>query len=273
MEMNAIKREMQQLNQAAIEQLTTLVRNYGGRINIDEYEHSYVTWKCSDNGAVDVDVEALAYCCDMYGHGPHLCIVVTPLHAKKEWLLPIEQFEMGTAMRLYELAYNQATGDKMWEQVTRIIEVANEHLEQEDIKAQIHIEKYQQGDNYWVYVVYDGTDVDVKNDDVLLDDAPGIIEKVWKDLVCCYAKPSEDERDYKDVRLRRLSGDTHKGEANLIYSFADCLLFFVYGDGSIDVVDGDIDRFIGESGWFAVNTEDYAEAMRQVYKHENGFED
>lgn len=160
--------------------------------------------------------------------------------------------------------------DKMWEEVTQYVTLANEHLEQEDVKAQIHVEAYQIGPNYQVYVLYDGEDVDVKDDDVKLEDAVKVVEKVWTSLVQTYC---DDADDYSEtVRLRRVDGDTHRGESNLIYSFADCPLFFVHCNGNIEDVDGDIDRFIDEKGYFAVNADDYHEAMRQVYLHENGIE-
>ena len=160
--------------------------------------------------------------------------------------------------------------EKLWEEVTQYVTLANEHLEQEGVKAQIHIEAYQVGPNYQVYVLYDGEDVDVKDDDVKLEDAVAAVERVWADLVQAYC---DDADDYSEtVRLRRVDGDTHRGESNLIYSFADCPLFFVHTNGNIEDVDGDIDRFIDEHGYFAVNADDYHEAMRQVYLHENGIE-
>ena len=159
--------------------------------------------------------------------------------------------------------------EKLWEEVTKFVELANEHLDGLDIKAQIHIEAYETGPNYQVYVLYDGNDVDVKDDDVKLENAVQVINKVWEDLVACYAKPSKCKDDYVTVKLREVSGDTHQGEANLIYCFADCALFFIHTSGYIEDVGGDIDRFINEAGCFAVNTEDYYEAMRQVYMHEN----
>ena len=160
--------------------------------------------------------------------------------------------------------------EKLWEEVTQYVTLANEHLDQEDVKAQIHIESYQVGPNYQVYVLYDGNDVDVKDDDVKLEDAGKVVEKGWASLVQTYC---DDADDYSEtVRLRRVDGDTHRGESNLIYSFADCPLFFVHCNGNIEDVDGDIDRFIDANGYFAVNADDYHEAMRQVYLHENGIE-
>ena len=160
--------------------------------------------------------------------------------------------------------------DMMEEAVAQYVTLANEHLDQEGVNAQIHIEAYQIDPNYQVYVLYDGTDVDVKDDDVRLEGAVAVVEKVWADLVQTYC---DDADDYcETVRLRRVEGDTHRGESNLIYSFADCPLFFVHTNGNIEDVDDDIDRFIGEKGFFAVNADDYHEAMRQVYLHENGFE-
>lgn len=160
--------------------------------------------------------------------------------------------------------------EKLWEEVTQYVTLANEHLEQEDVKAQIHVDVYQSGHYYQVYVLYDGEDVDVKDDDVRLEDAVKVVEKVWASLVQTYC---DDADDYSEmVRLRRVDGDTHRGESNLIYSFADCPLFFVHTNGNIEDVDGDIDRFIDAKGYFAVNADDYHEAMRQVYLHENGIE-
>lgn len=160
--------------------------------------------------------------------------------------------------------------DKMWQEVTQYVTLANEHLEQEDVKAQIHVDVYQSGQYYQVYVLYDDEDVDVKDDDVKLEDVLASVEKVWFNLVQTYC---DDADDYSEtVRLRRVDGDTHRGESNLIYSFADCPLFFVHTNGNIEDVDGDIDRFIDAKGYFAVNADDYHEAMRQVYLHENGIE-
>lgn len=160
--------------------------------------------------------------------------------------------------------------DKMWEEVTQYVTLANEHLDQEGVKAQIHVEVYQSGQYYQVYVLYDDEDIDVKDDDVKLEDVVKVVEKVWASLVQTYC---DDARDYSEtVRLRRVDGDTHRGESNLIYSFADCQLFFVHINGNIEDVDGDIDRFIDANGYFAVNADDYHEAMRQVYLHENGIE-
>ena len=160
--------------------------------------------------------------------------------------------------------------EKLWEEVTQYVTLANEHLDGLGIKAAIHIEKYEIGGNYQVYVLWHGNDVDVKDDDVELKNAVRVIEKVWYGLVdtCC----GVDEDYYETVRLRRVDGDTHLGESNLIYSFADCPLFFVHTNGNIEGVDGDIDRFIDAKGYFAVNADDYHEAMRQVYLHENGIE-
>lgn len=148
------------------------------------------------------------------------------------------------------------------------MELANEHLEHESVKAQICVERHQQGGRYKVYVIYDGNDVDIKNDDVELKYVVEDVEYVWRNLVECYV---DDADDYSEtVKLRRVSGDTHHGEANLIYSFANCSLFFIYADGSIVDVGRDIDSFVGEEGYFAVNAADYHEAMREVYRHENG---
>ena len=160
--------------------------------------------------------------------------------------------------------------DKMWEEVTQYVTLANEHLEQEGVKAQIHVDVYQSGQYYQVYVLYDDEDIDVKDDDVRLENVLASVEKVWASLVQTYC---DDADDYSEtVRLRRVDGDTHRGESNLIYSFADCPLFFVHCNGNIEDVDGDIDRFIDAKGYFAVNADDYHEAMRQVYLHENGIE-
>lgn len=161
--------------------------------------------------------------------------------------------------------------DELWEEVKQYVTLANEHLEQEGVNTMIHIEKYELGGGYMVYKLYDGNDVDVVDDDVKLEDAVKVIEKTWKSLIDTYC---DDTDDYCEmVKLRRVSGDTHQGDANLIYSFADCPMFFIHTDGSIEDVGGDIDRFIGEDGYFAVNASDYHEAMRQVYLHENGYED
>ena len=161
--------------------------------------------------------------------------------------------------------------DEMWEEVTRYVTMANEHLEQEGVNTMIHIEKYKQSDAYMVYThCEDGGDVDVKSYDVKLEDAVKVIEKTWTSLIDAYC---DDAKDYSEtVRLRRVAGDTHQGEANLIYSFADCPLFFIHNSGYIEDVGGDIDRFVGENGYFAVNSCDYHEAIRQVYLHENGYE-
>lgn len=160
--------------------------------------------------------------------------------------------------------------EKLWEEVTQYVTLANEHLEQEGVKAQIHVDVYQSGQYYQVYVLYDDEDIDVKDDDVRLEKVLASVEKVWASLVQTYC---DDADDYSEtVRLRRVDGDIHHGESNLIYSFADCPLFFVHTNGNIEDVDGDIDRFIDANGYFAVNADDYHEAMRQVYLHENGIE-
>ena len=185
--------------------------------------------------------------------------------------LDIESLSEDNQGRMMKAFGIDAKRDKLWEEVTQYVTLANEHLEQEGVKAQICVERHQQGCNYKVYVIYDGNDVDVKFNDVKLENVESKVEIVWFDLVDCYL---DDADDYcETVKLRRVSGDTHQGEANLIYSFADCPLFFVRDCGYIEDVGGDIDRFVGESGYFAVNASDYHEAMRQVYLHENGYED
>ena len=183
--------------------------------------------------------------------------------------LDIESLSEENQRRMMDAFGIDTRREKLWEDVTRYVTMANEHLEQEGVKAQIHVDVYQSGQYYQVYVLYDGNDVDVKEDDVALKDVESAVERVWDDLVQTYC---DDADDYcETVKLRRVSGDTHQGESNLIYSFADCALFFIHKDGSIEDVDGDIDRFIHETGYFAVNACDYHEAMRQVYKHENGY--
>lgn len=184
--------------------------------------------------------------------------------------LDIESLSEDNQRRMMDAFGIDTKRDRLWEQVTQYVTLANEHLDQENVKAQIHVEKYELGSNYQVYVLYDGNDVDVKEDDVALEDVESAVERVWDDLVQTYC---DDASNYQEtVRLRRVSGDTHQGESNLIYSFADCPLFFIHNNKTIEDVGGDIDRFIGESGYFAVNASDYHEAMRQVYLHENGYE-
>jgi hypothetical protein len=184
--------------------------------------------------------------------------------------IDIDSLSDDNQQRMMEAFGIDTKRDKMWQEVTQYVSLANEHLEQEGVKAQIHIEAYQVGPNYQVYVLYDGEDVDVKDDDVKSEDAVKVVEKVWASLVQTYC---DDADDYSEtVRLHRVDGDTHRGESNLIYSFADCPLFFVHTNGNIEGVDGDIDRFIDAKGYFAVNADDYHEAMRQVYLHENGIE-
>lgn len=185
--------------------------------------------------------------------------------------IDIDSLSEDNQQRMLEAFGIDTKREKMWEQVTRYVTLANEHLDGEDIKAQIHIERLGGKSNYEVYVLYDGNDVDVKEGDVRLENAIEVIDKVWNSLVGCYAKQSEREDDYITVKLRRVSGNTHEGEANLIYSFTDFPLCFIHKRGVIENVGGDIDRFINEAGCFAVNAEDYHEAMRQVYLHENGY--
>ena len=185
--------------------------------------------------------------------------------------LDIESLSEENQDRMMEAFGIETKREKLWKEVTHYVELANEHLDQEGIKAAIHIEKYEIGGNYQVYVLWHGNDVDVKDDDVELKNAVKVIEKVWYGLVdtCC----GVDENYCETVQLRRVAGDTHQGESNLIYSFADCPLFFIHNSGYIEDVGGDIDRFINEAGYFAVNACDYHEAMRQVYLYENGYED
>lgn len=186
---------------------------------------------------------------------------------KFEGDIDIDSLSEDNQRRMLEAFGIDTKREKMWEEVTRYVTLANEHLDGLGIKAAIHIEKYETGGKYQVYVLWHGNDVDVKDDDVELKNAVRVIEKVWCGLVdtCC----GVDENCCKTVKLREVSGDTHQGEANLIYSFADCALFFIHTSGYIEDVGGDIDRFINEAGCFAVNTCDYHEAMRQVYMHEN----
>lgn len=184
--------------------------------------------------------------------------------------LDIESLSDDNQRRMMQAFGIDTKREKMWEEVTQYVTLANEHLEQEGVNTMIHIEKYELGGGYMVYKLYDGNDVDVVDDDVKLEDAIKVIEKTWKSLIDTYL---DDADDYcETVHLRRVSGDTHQGESNLIYCFADCALFFIHTDGSIEYVGSDIDRFINEAGYFAVNACDYHEAMRQVYLHENGYE-
>lgn len=184
--------------------------------------------------------------------------------------LDIESLSEENQRRMMDAFGIDTKREKLWEQVTQYVTLANEHLEQENVKAMIHIEKYELGGGYMVYKLYDGNDVDVVDDDVKLEDAIAVIEKTWERLIETYC---DDADDYcETVQLRRVSGDTHQGEANLIYSFADYPLFFIHKCGAIEDVGSDIDRFVGVLGYFAVNACDYHEAMRQVYLHENGYE-
>lgn len=184
--------------------------------------------------------------------------------------LDIESLSDDNQRRMLEAFGIDTKREKLWDEVTQYVTLANEHLEQEGVKAQIHVGVYQSGQYYQVYVLYDDKDIDVKDDDVRLENVLASVEKVWASLVQTYC---DDADDYSEtVKLREVSGDTHQGEANLIYCFADCALFFIHTDGSIEDVGSDIDRFINEAGYFAVNACDYHEAMRQVYLHENGYE-
>lgn len=182
--------------------------------------------------------------------------------------LDIESLSEDNQRRMLEAFGIDVKREEMWEEVTRYVTLANEHLEQEGVNAQICAEEFMGGDGYEVYVIYDHNDVDIEESGLKLDDVVGAVDEVWHNLVCTYC---DDAEDYSEtVQLRRVSGDTHQGESNLIYSFADCPLFFIHKDGTIEDVGGDIDRFINEAGDFAVNVCDYHEAMRQVYMHENG---
>lgn len=184
--------------------------------------------------------------------------------------LDIESLTEDNKRRMMDAFGIDMKRDRLWERVTHYVTLANDHLAKVAVEAQIHVEKYVIGPNYEVYVLYDGNDVDVKEDDVALEDVESAVERVWDDLVQTYL---DDAADYcETVQLRRVSGDTHQGESNLIYSYADCPLFFIHKSGYIEDATVDIDRFVGENGYFAVNASDYHEAMRQVYKHENGID-
>ena len=79
---------------------------------------------------------------------------------------------------------------------------------------------------------------------------------------------------HDEEELQIVDGDTHQGEANLIYSFTNIELFFIYEDGRIEIVPSDpgIDYYIGISGNFAVEKDKYEEAIRQVEEHELGID-
>ena len=185
--------------------------------------------------------------------------------------LDIESLSEDNQGRMMKAFGIDKTRDRLWARVTNYVTLANGHLEQEGVKAQICAERHQQGEGYMVYVIYDGEDVDIKEAELRLEDVERAAERVWNDLIDTYC---EDADDYcETVKLRRVSGDPFEGEANLIYGYADCPLFFIRKDGYIEEVGGcDIERFACEEGYFAVNACDYHEAMRQVYKHENGID-
>ncbi len=182
--------------------------------------------------------------------------------------LDIESLSEENQERMMQAFGIDTKREKLWEEVTRYVEMANEHLCDNDVPARIHIELLD--GRYCIYTMNEDGDVNMLHNDVKLERAIGLIEDEWVKLVDCYC---DDADDYcETVHLRRVSGDTHQGEANLIYSFADCPLSFIHKDGAIEDVGGDIDRFVGVKGCFAVNACDYHEAMRQVYLHENGYE-
>lgn len=67
--------------------------------------------------------------------------------------------------------------DAIWEKITDMVEQANERLEEHDV--QMHIEKYQYSDLYQIYELYDGGDqINIIEDDIKLEDAPALLEKL-----------------------------------------------------------------------------------------------
>lgn len=68
-----------------------------------------------------------------------------------------------------------------------------------------------------------------------------------------------------------VDGDTHKGTANLVWSYSSQPLYFLHDDGNIDCVDWHnegIDYFIGVNGEFAVHKYDWSDAIREIDEHE-----
>lgn len=161
--------------------------------------------------------------------------------------------------------------DKEWEQIDRLISTANEMLV--PCNVAIHVVDNKRG-GYHLYFIEPKGEVVSVQENVKLWDVFKEVDKLWSTLLENYNWMKQvGGIDKVNVMLHRLSGDTHQGEANLIYSFADCPLYFIHTSGYIEDVGSDIDRFIGEQGDFAVNSDDYTEAMRQVEMHEAGFDD
>lgn len=160
--------------------------------------------------------------------------------------------------------------DKEWERIDRLISTANDMLV--PCNVAIHVEDNKRGGNHLYYIEPQGDVVSV-NEDVKLCNVFDEVSKLWSTLLDLYVWMKQTGGTAKaEVTLHRVSGDTHQGEANLIWSFADCQLFFIHASGAIEYVDGDIDHLMNESGYFAVNVKDYTEAMRQVEMHEAGFD-
>ncbi len=74
-------------------------------------------------------------------------------------------------------------------------------------------------------------------------------------------------------KLMKIDGDAWSGTANEIYSFsnADIALYFIYEDGRIEDIAWrrTIDEIDGTRGYFAVEKEQYDEAIRQIENHYN----
>lgn len=91
-----------ELDDGATEELTRRVKAAGGRIEVSHADMRAV-WMASDNGAMDVDVYAVAWCESDDGH-EGLCVVTDDYGArlKDEWCLPIASFKTGTAAEILD---------------------------------------------------------------------------------------------------------------------------------------------------------------------------
>ena len=162
--------------------------------------------------------------------------------------------------------------DPEWERVSRLVEAANEMLV--PCAATIHVQKYDQGTDYFIYYIAPDGEVVNCDEGVILDDVFDRVEVLWSSLLHLFDWMKQTGGTAKaEVTLHRVTGDSHSGEAVDIYSWSNCTLFFVnVEDGSLSVVGDNIDDFAYMDGYFAVNPCDYTDAMREIALHEAGLD-
>lgn len=83
--------------------------------------------------------------------------------------------------------------EDLWERITTLVETSNKELTRLEVGAQIHVEHHLEGEGYKVYVIYDDSDIDIKDAELELTDVSAAVEKVFKELLDCYYEGYEDE--------------------------------------------------------------------------------